>query len=112
MIKPISFIYTSFLDLAPGQEVYTSLTYERKVRVSMASNTQGMDEHGNSKLPAKAAAEGTLTAEKVAAVDQMAHHIPTTSSPLHGMNSHGDTVIPEKANEADLDRLQHGLHPQ
>ena len=34
-----------------------------------------------------------------------------TSSNLNGMNSHGDTVIPEKAAEANFDRHIHGLHP-
>ncbi|CAF1373051.1 unnamed protein product [Adineta ricciae] len=77
----------------------------------MASNTQGMDEHGNSKLPTKAAAEGTLSAEKEAVVEHHPTKTPVSTSNLNGMNSHGDTVIPEKAAEANLDRHVHGLHP-
>ena len=78
----------------------------------MAANTQGMDEHGNSQLPAKAAAEGSLAPEKEAAVEIMAPKNPVSTSNLNGMNSHGDTVIPEKAAEANVDRHVHGLHPQ
>ena len=77
----------------------------------MATNTQGMDEHGNSKLPAKAALEGTLSSEKEIIVEHMVGRHIVTSSNLNGMNSHGDTVIPEKAAEANLDRHTHGLHP-
>ncbi len=77
----------------------------------MAANTQGMDEHGNTKLPAKAAAEGELTPDKEAIVEHMTKH-PVSTSNLNGINSHGDTVIPEKAAEANLDRHLHGLHPQ
>ncbi|CAF1162041.1 unnamed protein product [Rotaria sp. Silwood1] len=78
----------------------------------MSTNKQGMDTHGNSKLPAKAAIEGTLAPEKEVVVEHMTtKHVITTSN-LNGMNSHGDTVIPEKAAEANLDRHLHGLHPQ
>lgn len=77
----------------------------------MAANKQGMDEHGNSILPTKAAAEGTLTHEKEAVVEHMVAKAPVSNSNLNGMNSHGDTVIPEKAAEANLDRHVHGLHP-
>lgn len=75
----------------------------------MAANTQGMDSHGNTKLPTKAAEEGSLAPEKEAVVDRMAG---VSNSNLNGMNSHGDTVIPEKAAEANVDRHIHGLHPQ
>lgn len=78
----------------------------------MAANTQGMDEHGNSKLPTKAAAEGTLSPAKEAVVEHAAGKLPVSTSNLNGMNSHGDTVIPEKAAEANVDRHVHGLHPQ
>lgn len=77
----------------------------------MATNKQGMDEHGNTKLPTKAASEGTLAPEKEAVVEHM-HAKNPVSSNLNGMNSHGDTVIPEKAAEANVDRHLHGLHPQ
>ena len=77
----------------------------------MAANKQGMDEHGNSKLPTKAAAEGTLAPEKEAVVEHLHAKAPVSNSNLNGMNSHGDTVIPEKAAEANLDRHVHGLHP-
>ncbi len=78
----------------------------------MTANTQGMDAHGNSKLPVKAAAEGSLEPEKEAVVEHMIaqHQVPAGN--LNGMNSHGDTVIPEKAVEANIDRHLHGLHPQ
>jgi hypothetical protein len=78
----------------------------------MAANKQGMDEHGNSKLPAQAAAEGSLAPEKEAVVEHMTAKNPFSSGNLNGMNSHGDTVIPEKAAEANIDRHIHGLHPQ
>jgi len=78
----------------------------------MAANTQGMDAHGNTKIPAQAAAEGTLAPEKEAAVEHMAGRGAVSNSNLNGMNSHGDTVIPEKAGEANVDRHVHGLHPQ
>ena len=77
----------------------------------MAANKQGMDEHGNSQLPTKAAAEGTLAPEKEAVVEHAVGKMPVSNSNLNGMNSHGDTVIPEKAAEANLDRHVHGLHP-
>ncbi|CAF0897884.1 unnamed protein product [Adineta steineri] len=77
----------------------------------MAANTQGMDEHGNTKLPAQAAAEGTLAPGKEAVVEHMLAKNPPSTSNLNGMNSHGDTVVPEKAAEANLDRHVHGLHP-
>lgn len=78
----------------------------------MAANTEGMDSHGNTKLPTKAAAEGSLAPEKEAAVEQMSTKTPVSAGNLNGMNSHGDTVIPEKAAEANVDRHVHGLHPQ
>jgi hypothetical protein len=78
----------------------------------MAANTQGMDEHGNTILPSKAAAEGILEPEKEAFVEHTTIHNPVPGGNLNGMNSHGDTVIPEKAAEANLDRHIHGLHPQ
>ena len=78
----------------------------------MATNKQGMDEHGNTKLPTQAAAEGTLAPEKEAVVEHMAAKNPVSTSNLNGMNSHGDTVIPEKAAEANVDRHLHGIHPQ
>lgn len=78
----------------------------------MAANTQGMDDHGNTKLPTKAAVEGTLASEKEAVVEHLTHKTPVSTSNLNGMNSHGDTVIPEKAAEANVDRHIHGLHPQ
>jgi len=78
----------------------------------MATNTQGMDSHGNTKLPSAAAAEGTLEAEKEAVVEHMAGKGAISTSNLNGMNSHGDTVVPEKAAEANIDRHLHGLHPQ
>jgi len=78
----------------------------------MASNTKGMDEHGNSKLPVKAAAEGSIAADEVAFIEHMTTQHPVSNSNLNGMNSHGDTVIPEKAFEANIDRHVHGLHPQ
>lgn len=78
----------------------------------MAANTQGMDSHGNTKLPAKAAAEGSLVPEKEAVVEHMtAKNAGMSTSNLNGMNSHGDTVMPEKAAEANVDRHLHGLHP-
>ncbi len=76
----------------------------------MSANTQGMDEHGNTKLPVKAAAEGTLTPEKEAVVDSLTPNNLVKTSNLNGMNSHGDTVIPERAAEANFDRHVHGLH--
>jgi LDH2 family malate/lactate/ureidoglycolate dehydrogenase len=78
----------------------------------MAANTQGMDSHGNSKLPAKAAEEGSLAPSKEAVVEHMYNKNPVAISNLNGMNSHGDTVIPEMAAEANIDRHMHGLHPQ
>jgi hypothetical protein len=77
----------------------------------MATNKQGMNGHGNSKLPTQAAEEGTLVLEKEAIVEFMIVNAPVSNSNLNGMNSHGDTVIPEKAAEANLDRHVHGLHP-
>lgn len=70
-----------------------------------------MDMHGNSKLPAQAALEGILAPEKEAVVEHMMSRHMVTTGNLNGMNSHGDTVIPEKAAEANLDRHLHGLHP-
>jgi len=78
----------------------------------MAANKQGMDAHGNSKLPVQAAAEGSLTPEKEAVIEHMLAKNPISTSNLNGMNSHGDTVIPEKMAEANIDRHLHGLHPQ
>ncbi|CAF0737996.1 unnamed protein product [Rotaria sordida] len=77
----------------------------------MATNKQGMDEHGNTQLPTKAATEGTLAPEKEAVVEHITTKPVLTGSNLDGMNSHGDTVVPEKAAEANLDRHIHGLHP-
>jgi LDH2 family malate/lactate/ureidoglycolate dehydrogenase len=78
----------------------------------MAANTQGMDSHGNSKLPAKAAAEGSLEPSAEAVVEHTYTKNPAKISNLNGMNSHGDTVIPEMAAEANIDRYMHGIHPQ
>lgn len=78
----------------------------------MSANTQGMDSHGNTKLPTKAAAEGTLSPEKEAVVEHAPARLAVSNSNLNGMNSHGDTVIPEKAAEANVDRHLHGIHPQ
>lgn len=78
----------------------------------MSTNKQGMDSHGNTKLPTRAAVEGTLSPENEAFVEHMPTRMTVSASNLNGMNSHGDTVIPEKAAEANLDRHLHGLHPQ
>jgi hypothetical protein len=77
----------------------------------MTTNKQGMDEHGNTKLPTQAAAEGTLSPEKEVVVEQMAVKNAISTGNMNGMNSFGNTVIPEKAAEANLDRHLHGLHP-
>lgn len=87
----------------------SSVEKVENTKQKMTTNTQGMDSHGNSKLPTKAAEEGSLTSAKEAVVDRMAG---VSNSNLNGMNSHGDTVIPEKAGEANVDRHLHGLHPQ
>jgi len=93
--------------------IFRYLVRKRKVRKErMAANKQGMDSHGNTKLPAKAAAEGSLEPEKEEVVEHMTTKNPVSMSILNGMNSHGDTVIPEKAAEANIDRHIHGLHPQ
>lgn len=78
----------------------------------MSTNKQGMDSHGNTKLPTKAAAEGSLSPDKEAVVEHMPARLGVSNSNMNGMNSHGDTVIPEKAVEANIDRHLHGLHPQ